>query len=173
MKRVGLLLTVSVMVLALLPAGLAHAKPQPVLQIKTNHSFAGTPGTGAYDGYLKAWVGVIDLDDDGYDDGSIVWWIHLPTMFCAGPDPAATPCPTTGHYSMMTEIYDTSGALVLSTWEHGTTTWSNFTWRANGVVTYAGGAFAGWDGRRVHEAGSFWFSASTPPFAGESTFRLN
>jgi hypothetical protein len=74
------------------------------------------------------------------------------------------------------ESYDLCGPntpadLLLVTFEHGTTTTANSTWRANGVVTEASGALEEWQGRRVHESGSFWPDDGS--LAGESIFRLN
>ena len=141
MKRFRVLL-VLVLVLALIPAGTALAKE---------------PGGGT-----TTWVGEIDVNGDEVGDYDIVWWIELgPTWRTAGK---------ASHYWMITEIWDGNTKL-LATWEHGTTTSPNSTWRANGVVTEAYGVYSDWLGRNVHESGHFWLTAAG--LAGESDFRLN
>jgi hypothetical protein len=160
MRKLRILL-VLVLVFALIPAGTALAKKPAGGE--TTHSFDGTPGTGAYDGFLQAWVGEIDVDGDEDGDYDIVWWIKL------GENWRETG--KASHYWMVTEIWD-GDTKILATWEHGTTTSPNTSWRANGVVTYATDYFDGWEGRRVHESGNFWVDP-IDGLVGESIFRLN
>lgn len=147
------MMVVLLVMLALLPAGLAQAKSQ--VRGTTTHEFVGT----VEDGYLRAWVGEIDIDGEDFD---IEWRIELASMRETGK---------ASHYSMVVRISDDTG-VVLETEERGTTTSPNSTWRARGVVTRAEGHFANWLGRSVHESGHFWVT-DTGGLAGESTFRLN
>ncbi len=163
MKKLGALILLGALTVALLPAAPALAnKP---LQGETTHTLDLT--NTVVDGYLLAWVGTIDGDIDG----CIEWWIELATWTnITKPDSPAQ----ASHYTMETRIYDEcGGTLILETLERGTTTMANSpSWRANGVVTYADEAlFPGWEGRRVHERGHF--SVDVFPWEGTSTFRLN
>jgi hypothetical protein len=167
------ILLVLILVFALVPTATALAKAP--LEGETDHAFMPMPGAegGDYEGFLRAWVGTVDFTvGEDIHTFDIVWWLKLP-LGEAGK---------TTHYWMITEIWegydpalgeDQTGNLMLATWEHGTTTSKNSTWRANGMVTLAGGFFEGWQGRQVHESGSFWFDEGIGTLAGESIFRLN
>ena len=172
MKRFRVLL-VLILVFALVPAATAMAKAP--LEGATDHVFMPMPGApgGDYEGFLRAWVGTVDFvvgeDTHTFD---IVWWLKMPTREAG----------KTTHYWMITEIWEgydpalgeaQTGSLLLATWEHGTTTSMNGTWRANGYVTHADGFFTDWEGRQVHESGSFWLDTDIGTLAGESLFRLN
>jgi hypothetical protein len=159
MRRIGSLVLFAAVILALLPVGAAHAKAP--LVGATVHTFDGSEFREV-DGvlYLRAWVGEIDVDGDAAFDYDITWWIALPLREAG----------VTTHYTMVVEIHE-GETLLLATQEHGTTTTANSTWRANGVVTEAYGALEEWQGRRVHESGSFWPDDGS--LAGESIFRLN
>jgi len=162
MRKLGALLLLGALTVALLPAAPALAKKP--LQAETEHTLDLT--NTVVDGYLLAWVGTIDGDIDGH----IEWWIELATWTAVtNPDSPAQ----ASHYTMKTVIYDEpGGTLILETLENGTTTMANTSWRANGVVTYADPIlFPGWDGRKVHERGHF--SVDVFPWEGTSTFRLN
>jgi hypothetical protein len=158
------MLVVSAVLLALLPAGLAQANAP--LRGNTAH----TPGTGFDYPYLEAWEGPISGDVNGW----IEWWIDVETWTAWPYILAGEPLPNASHYTMKVKIYDSEGgALVLETLERGTTTLANTTWRANGVVTYADTTlFPGWEGRRVHERGTFTMGADGPE-EGTSSFRIN
>ncbi|MCL1587317.1 MAG: hypothetical protein M3092_02780 [Actinomycetia bacterium] len=162
MRRLGALLLLGALTVALLPAAPALAKNP--LQAETEYTLDLT--NTVVDGYLLAWVGTIDGDIEG----CIEWWIELATWTnITKPDSPAQ----AGHYTMKTLIYDEcGGTLILETRESGTTTMANTSWRTNGVVTYADPIlFPDWDGRRVHEGGRF--SVDVFPWEGTSAFRLN
>jgi hypothetical protein len=162
MRRLGILVVLAALTMALLPAAPALAKKP--LRAETTHTLDIT--NTVVDGYLLAWVGSIDGDING----CIEWWIELATWTAVtNPDSPSQ----ASHYTMKTRIYDEcGGTLILETLERGTTTMANTSWRANGVVTYADPTlFPGWDGRRAHERGRF--SIDVFPWEGTSTFRLN
>lgn len=163
MRKLGALLLLGALTVAVLPAAPALAKNP--LQAETVHTLDTT--NTVVDGYLLAWVGTIDGDIEG----CIEWWIELATWTAVTNPDSPTQA---SHYMMKTRIYDEcGGTLILETFERGTTTMANSpTWRANGVVTYADEAlFPGWEGRQVHESGNF--SVDVFPWEGTSTFRLN
>ena len=160
------MLVVLLVMLALLPAGLAQAKSQ------VRGTTAHTPGTSGFEGplspYLETWEGTISGDIEG----RIEWWIDVRTWTAWPYILAEEPLPNATHYTQKVKIYDAEG-LVLETLEHGTTTLANTTWRANGVVTFArkGSNFDGWEGRRVHESGDF-IMGPDGPVSGMSLFRI-
>jgi hypothetical protein len=167
MRKIGALLLMGALTVALLPATPALAKKP--LQATTEHTLA-PPGPPDADGYVLAWVGTIDGDIEW----CIEWWIELATWTnITKPDSPAQ----ASHYTQKTRIYEVGACgvqegLILETLERGTTTMANTSWRANGVVTYADpDLFPGWEGRRVHERGRF--SVDVFPWTGKSTFRLN
>jgi hypothetical protein len=162
MRKIGALLLMGALTVALLPAAPALAK-EP-LQATTVHTLAA-PAPPDADGYVLAWVGTIEGDIEG----CIEWWIELATWTnTTKPDSPAQ----ASHYTQKIKIYDEcGGSLILETLERGTTTMANMSWRANGVVTYADpDLFPGWEGRLVHERGRFFLPF---PWHGTSTFRLN
>jgi len=162
MRKLGSLILLGALTMALLPAAPALAKKP--LQAETTYTLDLT--NTEVDGYLLAWTGSIDGDIVGH----IEWWIELATWTAVtNPDSPAQ----AAHYTMKTLIYDErGGTLILETLENGTTTMANTSWRANGVVTYADPVlFPGWDGRQVHESGRF--SVDVFPWEGTSIFRLN
>ena len=161
MRRFGSLILLGALVMALLPAAPALAK-EP-LQAETTHTLSDLYEV---DGFLLGWTGTIEGDINGY----IEWWFEAATWtFLTKPDSPAQ----ASHYTHKVLIYDEpGGTLILETLENGTTTMANTTWRANGVVTYADPIlFPGWEGRKVHESGSF--SIAVLPWEGTSSFRLN
>ncbi len=164
MRRLGSLLVVSALLLALLPAGLAQAKAP--LRSETTH----TPGTEFVPPYLQAWEGPISGDINGW----IEWWIDVETWTAWPYILAGDPPPNVSHYTMKVKVYDRDGGtLILETLERGTTTMANTSWRANGTVIYAHpGLFPGWEGRRVHEKGRFVVGVGGPE-SGWSSFRVN
>jgi hypothetical protein len=164
MKRLSSMLVMAAVLLALLPASLALANAPS--QSTTTH----TPGTGFVYPYLEVWEGPIEGDIDGW----IEWWIDVETWTAWPYIVALEPPPNASHYTMVVKIYDSEGGtLILETLEHGTTTMANTTWRANGTVTYADETvFPGWEGRRVHESGTFTMGP-TGPVEGTSIFRIN
>jgi hypothetical protein len=169
MKRLSVLLLVAALALTLLSAVPAHAK-EP-LRAETTHQ---QPVTVQVEGdFMLGWIGGID----GEINGCIEWWIDLTTWKNSpfAPTPAQA-----SHYTEKVEIYDSTwvsgqqqceGALLLRTLGQGTTTMANTTWRANGVVVKANGAFSHWLGRQVHESGQF--DVTTTPWEGTSLFRIN
>lgn len=163
MRKLGILMVVSALAVAMLPAGAAVA--QEPIRGETDHVLDLT--NTVEDGYLLAWVGTIEGDIDG----CIEWWIELATWTnVTRPDHPGQ----ASHYTMKTRVYggESCGTLVLETIERGTTTMANTSWRANGHVTYADpDHYPGWQGRRVHESGRF--SVEMYPFEGTSTFRIN
>lgn len=166
MRKLGALLLLGALTVALLPAAPALAKSP--LQAETTHTLDLT--NTVVDGYLLAWVGTIDGDIEG----CIEWWIEVATW----TDTTKPGSPAqASHYTGMTRIYELGACgveddLILETLERGTTTMANTSWRENGVVTYADeDLFPGWEGRRVHQRGRF--SVDVFPYEGTSTFRLN
>lgn len=166
MKRLSVLLLVAALALVMLSAVPAHAK-EP-LRAETTHEFVGLVEFP----YMLGWTGEITGDIDG----CIEWWFDLRTWTPADPESPAQ----ASHYEMVVTIYDSTwesgqqrceGELLLETLERGTTTMANTTWRANGVVTTANGAFSHWLGRQVHESGEF--VATVDPWTGTSLFRIN
>jgi hypothetical protein len=169
MRKIGALLLLGALTVALLPAAPALAKKP--LRAETEHTLQ-PPGTIDAEGYMLAWMGTIDGDIEG----CIEWWIELATWTnVTKPDSPAQ----ASHYTEKTLIYDEcGGTLILETLERGITTMANTSWRANGVVTYADeNLFPGWEGRRLHESGQFemeFDNLGFPAWAeGTSIFRLN
>ena len=162
MRRFGSLILLGALVMALLPAAPALAKKP----LKADTTYTLDTTNTVVDGHLMAWTGTITGDIEGY----IEWWIELATWTnVTDPDSPRQ----ASHYTMKTLIYDErGGTLILQTLESGTTTMANTSWRTNGVVTYADpDLFPGWDGRKVHESGTF--SIDVFPWEGTSGFRLN
>jgi hypothetical protein len=175
MKRLSVLLLVAALALTLLSAVPAHAK-EPLRATTTHEQPIGPVMDFPY---LLGWVGGIHDDIDG----CIEWWIDVRTWTAWPYILAELPPPNATHYTEKVEIYNTpwvpgqqqcvggEADLLLRTLGQGTTTMANTTWRANGVVVKANGAFSHWLGRRVHESGQF--DVTTTPWAGTSLFRIN
>lgn len=59
-------------------------------------------------------------------------------------------------------------------YDAGLTNFANSKYRMNGVVTYATGEFAEWEGRKVHMSGFIvWYPDGGPPHYAPGTFRIN
>ena len=170
MRKLGALILLAALTVALLPAGTALA--QKPLRADTGHDLVVPP---VFDGdYMLAWEGSITGDIEG----CIQWWMDTTTWtsFPVPKNPAQA-----SHYTVKTLIYDggcDDGDLILETLGRGTTTMANMSWRANGVVVFADpDLFPGWEGRSVHQRGTFdmEFHKLGFPIWGEgtSTFRLN
>lgn len=159
MKGLRVLLAL-VLILTLVP--MASAQAEKPMDATTTHVLDTT--NTVVDGWMLGWVGEIDVDGDGVADYDIVWWLELDTWTFTGK---------ASHYANIGQIWDTypTGEILLVSEGHGKTTMPNTSWVSNGVVTYAEGFFAGWEGRRVHESGRF--DTTVFPFVGESIFRLN
>ncbi len=81
----------------------------------------------------------------------------------------------TSHYGGGFEIY-VSGVLVLAGDGAGSTTvrhGKNSNWRTSSTVKEAYGDYADWEGRRVHQEGTFTWESPGVPEAGTGTFRVN
>ncbi len=112
---------------------------------------------------LTYWQGTVSGDINGV----IKWWMVLPMS-------------TTGqasHYEERFEIWNAAETeLLLAGDDAGTTTvrhGKNSNWRTSGTVTYAGPGYEDWDGRRVHQQGTFTWAEDGAPEAGSGTFRVN
>jgi len=168
MKRLGALILLAALTVALLPAGTALA--QKPFRADTVHDLVVPP---KFDGdYMLAWEGTISGDING----CIQWWMDT-TTWTSFPEPK-NPAQAS-HYTEKVLVYEgTCGEdLILKTLAQGTTTMANMSWRANGTVVFADPTlFPGWEGRRYHERGTFdmTFNEFGPNWGrGTSTFRLN
>jgi len=83
----------------------------------------------------------------------------------------------TSHYGGSFEIYDSPGGNLLMAGDgHGSTTvrhGKNSNWRTSGTVTEAYGQYADWEGRRVHQEGTFTWDDDGAPKDGSGIFRVN
>jgi hypothetical protein len=161
MKKSILVLLILVLLLALIPIGMAQAKKP--FRATTTHTFVGT----VVDGRFIFWEGEITGDIEG----TIRWWGDPGGLQVTGQ---------ASHYDMFLEIVkiDEFGNehVLLAGEDSGTTTarhGKNSNWRTNGIVTYADEDFASWLGRHVHQSGHFWWTAGGAPEAGTSIFRIN
>ena len=164
MRRLGLLLGILAVALALVSADAASAK-QP-LRGETDYAFVGefVPGSG-----ILVWEGTISGDIGG----CIQWWAAEPP----------TPTGQASHYDLRWEVWDecdgSEGTLLLAGSESGSTTvrhGKNSNWRTNGVVTEASDAYAEWIGRPMHQSGNFtWTIVDGMPVPNEGIgiFRAN
>jgi len=120
--------------------------------------------------WMPGWKGTISGDIDGV----IIWSPGAEPMRYAGQ---------TSHYDGSFEIYDVDPAvygdavLLLAAYSPvGSTTvrhGKNSIWRTSGTVTEAYGQYADWEGRRVHQKGTFTWAEDGAPEAGSGTFRVN
>lgn len=173
MRKLGALILLAALTVALLPAGAALA--QEPLRADTDHNLVVPP---VFDGdYMLGWEGTITGDIEG----CIQWWFDT-TTWTSFPEPK-NPAQAS-HYTEKTLIYAVvdgacTDTLILETLERGTTTMANMSWRSNGVVVFADSTlFPGWEDRRVHQSGTFDMEFHPElgfPIWGEgtSTFRLN
>ncbi len=165
MKKVTLLLVILVLLLVLLPAGMASARNP--LRCEITYTFVGAPDS---QGRFILWEGNITGDIEG----TIRWW---------GDPFAFRYTGQASHYGSSWEIVDGDGNVLLAGEGSGTTTArheKNSNWRANGVITEANGPFENWLGGHDHQSGHFtWQVVQTPdgpmtiPEAGAGTLRVN
>ena len=173
MRKLGALILLAASTVALAPAGPALA--QGPLRADTEHVLVVPP---VFDGvYMLAWQGTIKGDITG----CIQWWIDTTrwTSFPAPKNPAQA-SHYTGSKGLVFEGECGDSGVILEFLGHGrgTTTMANMSWRANSVVVYADpDLFPDWEGRRVHENGTFdmAFDEDGNPVSatGTSTFRIN
>ena len=155
-----------ILILMLLPAGIAQAKKP--LALATEYSFVGHLGDTDAEGRTRAWAGSVSGDFTG----SIEWWMFVEDMKFSGQ---------VNHFADgRWVIYDSAGVKVLEGVDFGSTTnrpGKTGVWRANGTVTYANPDFPelyDWLGRQVHEGGEFeWVIPGVFPSHGWGTFRIN
>ena len=170
MRKLGALILLAALTVALVPAGPALA--QGPLRADTEHELVVPP---VFDGvYMLAWQGTITGDING----CIQWWIDTTTWtsFPVPKNPAQA-----SHYTGKGLVFEGEcgdSGVILEFLGHGrgTTTMANMSWRANSVVVNST-QFPDWVGRRVHEKGTFdmTFDEDGNPASatGTSTFRVN
>ncbi len=157
-KRLAIAL---VLVLALIPLGMAQAKTP--LRGELTYTFAGHLGQFDSEGRLLGWQGTISGDINGV----IKWWMVVPFKATG----------QASHFEDRFEIWNADETILLLAGEEaGTTTvrhGKNSNWRANGIVTEASPGFEEWIGRHVHEGGNFIWAAPGLPSHGWGAFRVN
>jgi hypothetical protein len=160
MKKLIFLLLTLALILALVPAGMAK-KPGPSLKCTIDYWWVRDNAPDPFPGH---WEATISGDINGY------------VVYPGGG--AMRPAGQSSHYGAAFEIYadDTLGTLLMAGDGHGSTTvrhGKNSNWRTTGTVTEAYGQYAEWDGRRVHQQGTFTWDVDGAPKDGSGTFRVN
>ena len=162
-KSIFLLLTLA-LILALIPAGMAK-KPAPTLTGTLDYWWVrDTPGQDPPP-FPGQWEGTLIGDDIN--------------AYAVYPSGAMTFAGQTSHYGGSFEIYadDTLAVLLMAGGgEQGSTTvrhGKNSIWRTSSTVKEAYGDYADWEGRRVHQEGTFTWESPGVPEAGTGTFRVN
>jgi hypothetical protein len=168
MRKLGALILLAALTVALLPAGTALA--QKPTRATTTHDLAVAPVVEG--DYKLAWQGTITGDING----CIQWWTDITTwtVITKPTSPAQA-----SHYTEKTVVFEGpcgTSRIILETLERGTTTMANMSWRSNGVVVAADNP--DWVGRSVHQRGTFEMTfdeeSGLPNWGeGKSTFRLN
>jgi hypothetical protein len=162
-KKSILVLVILVLLLALLPAGVAQAKKPLHCDLYYEWFGASDPDFG--DRFVT-WKGTISGDIEG----TIVWFPGLEPMVFTGQ---------ASHYDGSWEIWEEAGGnMLLAGYGYGSSTarhGKNSNWRTNDVITDAGVGYEDWIGRHVHQSGNFEWADITIglPSHGWGIFRAN